>query len=51
MFPGLQRGHMNNIAAAVIAFKKVLEPAFRNYAERILQNGQVLADAIGELSR
>jgi hypothetical protein len=34
---------MNNIAAAVITFKKVLEPAFSDYAERVLQNGQVLA--------
>ena len=49
VFPGLQGGpHMNNIAAAAIAFKKAGEPAFRDYARQILNNALTLAETLLE---
>src|SRR6185312_14304652 len=50
VFPGLQGGpHMNNVAGAAITFKKAAEPAFRDYARRILANAKALADALTAL--
>jgi glycine hydroxymethyltransferase len=47
VFPGLQGGpHMNAIAAAAIAFRKAMEPAFRDYARQILANAKALAEAL-----
>lgn len=44
VFPGLQGGpHMNNVAGAAITLKKAAEPAFRTYAEQVLENAQALA--------
>jgi glycine hydroxymethyltransferase len=49
VFPGLQGGpHMNNIAAAAIAFKKAGDPDFRDYAQRILNNARALAATLLE---
>jgi len=49
VFPGLQGGpHMNNIAAAAITFKKAGEPAFREYAQQILNNSRALAQTLLE---
>jgi glycine hydroxymethyltransferase len=47
VFPGLQGGpHMNAIAGVAVALKKAQEPAFRVYAERVLRNARVLAEAL-----
>jgi len=47
VFPGLQGGpHMNNVAGAAITFRKAAEPAFRDYADAILRNAKVLAEAL-----
>lgn len=47
VFPGLQGGpHMNNVAAAAITFKKAAEPAFKVYAQQMLDNARALADAL-----
>ncbi|MFH1611862.1 MAG: serine hydroxymethyltransferase [bacterium] len=44
VFPGLQGGpHMQTIAAAAVAFKKALEPEFKNYAKQVLKNSKTLA--------
>ena len=49
VFPGLQGGpHMNQIAGSAIAFKKVSEPAFRDYADAILANARALAAGLIE---
>ena len=47
VFPGLQGGpHMNNVAAAAITFKKAAEPAFKVYAQNMLDNAKALAGAL-----
>lgn len=47
VFPGLQGGpHMNNIAAKAVAFGEALRPEFRDYAKKILENAQVLANEL-----
>ena len=47
VFPGLQGGpHMNQVAATAIALGKALEPAFKDYARRVLENARALASAL-----
>jgi glycine hydroxymethyltransferase len=47
VFPGLQGGpHMNTIAAVAVALGKAGEPAFREYARRVLCNAKALAVAL-----
>ena len=47
VFPGLQGGpHMNQVAGTAIALGKALEPAFKDYARRVLRNAQTLASAL-----
>jgi glycine hydroxymethyltransferase len=47
VFPGLQGGpHMNVIAAIAVTLKKAAEPAFADYAARVLRNARTLADAL-----
>jgi glycine hydroxymethyltransferase len=47
VFPGLQGGpHMNNIAATAVALGKAMQPAFRAYAAAVLENAQMLAQAL-----
>lgn len=44
IFPGMQGGpHMHTIAAKAVAFHEALQPEFREYAERVVQNAQELA--------
>jgi glycine hydroxymethyltransferase len=47
VFPGLQGGPlMHVIAAKAVAFGEALQPAFRDYAGRVVANARVLADTL-----
>jgi glycine hydroxymethyltransferase len=47
VFPGLQGGpHMHVIAGVAAALQEASTPEFRQYAERVLTNAQVLADGL-----
>jgi glycine hydroxymethyltransferase len=49
MFPGLQGGPlMHAIAGKAVAFGEALRPAFREYAQAVVGNAQVLAAALVE---
>jgi glycine hydroxymethyltransferase len=46
-FPGIQGGPlMHIIAAKAVAFKEALTPAFKDYAQRVIRNAQVLAETL-----
>jgi glycine hydroxymethyltransferase len=47
VFPGLQGGPlMHVIAAKAVAFGEALSPDFKDYAGRVIENAQVLADTL-----
>ena len=47
IFPGIQGGPlMHVIAAKAVAFREALDPSFRDYAARVVENAQVLADTL-----
>ena len=47
VFPGLQGGPlMHAIAAKAVAFGEALQPEFRDYARRVVENAKVLADSL-----
>ena len=47
VFPGTQGGpHMHSIAAKAVAFGEALEPNFKIYSENVVNNAQVLAEAL-----
>lgn len=47
IFPGIQGGPlMHVIAAKAVAFKEALSPEFKEYAQQIVKNAQVLADTL-----
>ncbi len=47
VFPGTQGGPlMHVIAAKAVAFLEALEPAFRDYQERVIENARVMADTL-----
>jgi glycine hydroxymethyltransferase len=49
VFPGLQGGPlMHIIAAKAVAFGEALQPAFKTYAHRIVENAHALADVLKE---
>jgi len=46
-FPGLQGGPlMHVIAAKAVAFREALQPSFRAYIQKVLDNAQVLAEEL-----
>jgi glycine hydroxymethyltransferase len=46
-FPGLQGGPlMHVIAAKAVAFKEALQPEFKTYIQKVLDNAKVLADEL-----
>ncbi len=49
VFPGLQGGPLMHIVAAkAVAFKEALNPSFRDYAHRIVENARALAASLEE---
>jgi glycine hydroxymethyltransferase len=47
VFPALQGGpFMHIIAAKAVAFHEALQPAFRDYVDRLLENAKVLAESL-----
>lgn len=47
IFPGLQGGPlMHIIAAKAVAFKEALQPEFKDYQKRVIENAQALAKAL-----
>jgi glycine hydroxymethyltransferase len=49
VFPGLQGGPLMHIVAAkAVAFKEALDPSFRAYAHRIVENARALAASLEE---
>jgi glycine hydroxymethyltransferase len=47
VFPGLQGGPLEHaIAAKAVAFGEALNPDFRQYGQRVVDNAQVLADSL-----
>ena len=49
VFPGQQGGPLVHvIAAKAVAFKEALQPDFKSYAQQVVANARVLADAIAE---
>lgn len=47
VFPGLQGGpHDNTNAAKAVAFKEALQPEFKDYSKRIIDNARALADEL-----
>jgi glycine hydroxymethyltransferase len=47
IFPGIQGGPlMHVIAAKAVSFKEALSPEFKDYAQQVLKNAQVLADTL-----
>ena len=47
VFPGTQGGpHMHTIAAKAVAFGEALQPEFKDYAEQVVKNAQVLAEEL-----
>jgi glycine hydroxymethyltransferase len=48
-FPGIQGGPlMHIIAAKAVAFKEALSPAFKQYAQQVAENAQILASTLQE---
>jgi glycine hydroxymethyltransferase len=47
IFPGIQGGPlMHVIAAKAVCFKEALDPSFKDYARRIIENAQALANGL-----
>jgi len=47
VFPGLQGGpHVHNTAALAVALHEAAEPAFRDYAHRVVANAKVIAEEL-----
>lgn len=49
IFPGIQGGPlMHVIAAKAVSFREALQPDFRDYAQRVIENAQALGEALVE---
>lgn len=47
VFPGMQGGPiMSAVAAKAVALKECLQPAYRDYAKRVIENAKALASAL-----
>lgn len=51
VFPGTQGGPLEHvIAAKAVAFKEALDPSFKVYCSRVIENAQALSDALQSLN-
>jgi glycine hydroxymethyltransferase len=49
IFPGIQGGPlMHVIAAKAVSFEEALQPSFKEYAKKVIENAQALAEALIE---
>ncbi len=49
VFPGTQGGPlMHIIAAKAVAFKEAMEPSFKDYQQRVIDNAHVMAEVLNE---
>ena len=49
VFPGMQGGPlMHVVAAKAVAFREALQPAFKTYARRVVENARALASSLEE---
>jgi glycine hydroxymethyltransferase len=47
VFPGIQGGpHLSAIAAKAVCFKEAMQPEFRAYQQRVVDNARALADGL-----
>jgi len=47
IFPGLQGGPlMHVIAAKAVCFKEALDPSFKNYAKKVIDNAKILSETL-----
>ena len=47
VFPGMQGGpHMHTIAAKAVAFHEAMQPEFKEYADQVVKNAEVLAEEL-----
>ena len=47
VFPGMQGGpQMHSVAAKAVCFLEALDPAYKAYAQRVIDNARVLADCL-----
>jgi glycine hydroxymethyltransferase len=47
VFPGLQGGpHVHNTAALAVALREAAQPAFKDYAKKVVANARVLAEGL-----
>ena len=45
IFPGIQGGPLEHVVAAkAVAFKEVLDPAFKEYAANVIKNSKAMAE-------
>ncbi len=49
VFPGTQGGPLEHvIAAKAVAFKEALEPSFKDYQAKVIENAKAMAEVLGE---
>jgi len=47
VFPGMQGGpQMHSVAAKAVCFREALDPAYKEYAQQVVDNARVLADCL-----
>lgn len=50
VFPGIQAGpHLNEIAAKAVCFHQCMQPEFREYAKKVIENARFLGDEMMKL--
>ena len=49
VFPGIQGGPLEHvIAGKAVAFKEILDPSFKEYAQQVINNAKAMADVFGQ---